>query len=93
MLTPNRIDSLINLTINSILNKLQIQYVLVNNKLKKVQKKYKISTMKITPNNNSENKNSHSESIKNSTLENGSIKQKNSYPSDIQGLFERLGID
>jgi len=65
--------------------------------MKKTQKKYKKTTtktaMKITQSTRLKNKNSNSESIKNSAPENGSLKQKNSYPRDIQSLFERLGID
>ena len=65
--------------------------------MKKAQRKNKKQRteieMKITPNNNSKNNNSNSQSIKNTAYENGAINQKNKYPSDIQGLFERLGID
>jgi hypothetical protein len=51
------------------------------------------TNMKKTTNTNSKNNNSCSETSKNSTSENIQDLKKNSYPSDILGLFQRLGIE
>jgi len=63
---------------------------------KKINKHKKSKTpidMKKTTNNNSKNNNTSPENSKNSTSENNAEQQSNRYPSDIQGLFERLGIE
>ncbi|MBT8317908.1 MAG: hypothetical protein HKP59_09775 [Lutibacter sp.] len=49
--------------------------------------------MKKNTNTNSKNSNYCSENSKNSTSENNQDLKKNSYPSDILGLFQRLGIE
>jgi len=41
---------------------------------------------------NAENKNSENKNSNSSNMNTPSDKQNNNYPSDIQGLFERLGI-
>lgn len=65
--------------------------------MKKKQTKYKKSKapteMKRTTTSNSKNDTNTTKSSKNNTPENNLEQQKNSYPNDIQGLFERLGIE
>ena len=49
--------------------------------------------MKRTTNKNFKNDITTTEDSKNNTPENNLEQQNNRYPSDIQGLFERLGIE
>ncbi|MFK5958531.1 MAG: hypothetical protein QM495_06610 [Lutibacter sp.] len=49
--------------------------------------------MKRTTTSNSKNNINTPKGSKNNTSENNLEQQNNRYPSDIQGLFERLGIE
>tara|TARA_R110001583_G_C5608433_1_gene405111 strand:+ start:1144 stop:1299 length:156 start_codon:yes stop_codon:yes gene_type:complete len=48
---------------------------------------------KINKKNNNKNKNTNIKDILINPLGHNYNKQKNNYPTDIQGLFERLGIE
>jgi len=65
--------------------------------VKKKRTKYKKPkapiNMKRTTNKNFKNDITTTEDSKNNTPENNLEQQNNRYPSDIQGLFERLGIE
>ncbi len=62
-------------------------------KLRKYKKSRTKSEMKKTIHKDSKSNDTSFKSLENNTSKNNLAQQNNRYPSDIQGLFERLGID
>ncbi|WP_408671324.1 hypothetical protein [Lutibacter sp.] len=65
----------------------------MNKKRTKYKKSKTSIDMKRTTTSNSKNNINTPKGSKNNTSENNLEQQNNRYPSDIQGLFERLGIE